>query len=151
MSKFTGVTLRLLGSFALEANVGRPIAISVRSKKARALLAYLAMQPNQQARREALATLLWGDHPDMLARHSLRQCLNALRRDLCLASEILTVDRETVGLRPDLVPVDARTFMSLAGSAGPDDLAQAAVLWQGRFLPDGVVDVEEFSAWHRQI
>ena len=150
MSKFTGVTLRLLGAFALEANVGRPIAIAVRSKKARALLAYLAMQPSQQARREALATLLWGDYPDMLARHSLRQCLISLRRDLCVASEILTVDRETVGLRPDLVTVDARTFVSLAGSAGPDDLAQAAELWQGSLLPDGAVDVEEFSAWHRQ-
>jgi len=150
MSKFTGVTLRLLGAFALEANVGRAIAISVRSKKARALLAYLAMQPNQQARREALATLLWGDHPDMLARHSLRQCLISLRRDLSLASEILTVDRETVGLRPDLVTVDARTFLSLAGSAGPDDLARAAELWQGSLLSDGVMDAEEFSVWHRQ-
>jgi DNA-binding SARP family transcriptional activator/TolB-like protein len=150
MPKFTGVTLRLLGAFALDANVGRPIAISIRSKKARALLAYLAMQPNHHARREALATLLWGDYPDVLARHSLRQCLISLRRDLCLASEILTVDRETVGLRPDLVTVDARTFMSLAGSSGPDDLARAAELWSGSFLADVVVDVEEFSAWHRQ-
>ena len=43
MPKLSHVTLRMLGTFAIEANVGRPIAIAVRSRKARALLAYLAM------------------------------------------------------------------------------------------------------------
>ena len=57
MSKLSHVTLRLLGAFAIEANVGRPIPISVRSRKARALLAYLAMKPDYRARREELATL----------------------------------------------------------------------------------------------
>ena len=67
MSKLSHVTLRLLGAFAIEANVGRPIPISVRSRKARALLAYLAMKPDYRARREELATLFWGDNPDALA------------------------------------------------------------------------------------
>jgi hypothetical protein len=44
MSKLSQVTLRVLGTFAIEANVGRPIALSIRSRKARALLAYLAMK-----------------------------------------------------------------------------------------------------------
>jgi DNA-binding SARP family transcriptional activator len=114
MSKLRNVTLHLLGAFAIDANVGRPISISVRSKKARALLSYLAMKPDYRARREELATLFWGDHPDTLARHSLRQCLIALRRDLCGASEILVVDREAIGLRPQSVAVDARTFMTFA-------------------------------------
>ena len=39
MSKLSHVTLHLLGAFAIEANVGRLIPISVRSRKARALLA----------------------------------------------------------------------------------------------------------------
>ena len=92
MSKLSQVTLRVLGTFAIEANVGRPIALSIRSKKARALLAYLAMKPDYRARREELATLFWGDNPDASARHSLRQCLISLRQDLCLASQILVVD-----------------------------------------------------------
>jgi DNA-binding SARP family transcriptional activator/TolB-like protein len=149
MSKLSHVTLRLLGGFAIEANVGRPIAISVRSRKARALLAYLAMKPDYRARREELATLFWGDNPDALARHSLRQCLISLRQDLCLASEILIVDRETIGLRTQFVSVDARRFMSLARSAAPDELAQAAELWRGAFLPDLALDIEEFDAWRR--
>src|SRR2546430_2963032 len=150
MSKLSHVTLRVLGTFAIEANAGRPIAILVRSRKARALPAYLAMKPDYRARREELATLFWGDNPDSLARHSLRQCLISLRQDLCLASEILLVDREAIGLRAQFVSVDARAFMSLARSAGPDGLAQAAELWRGAFLPDLALDIEEFDSWHRQ-
>src|SRR5580693_5900097 len=98
MSKPTHVTLRLLGPFAIEANVGRPVSIAVRSRKARALLAYLAMQGDYRGTREELATLLWGDGPDQQARHSLRQCLVALRQDLSVTSEVLVLDREAVGL-----------------------------------------------------
>src|SRR5215510_7307668 len=151
MSKLSHVTLRLLGPFAIEANMGgRPFAISVRSRKARALLAYLAMKADYRARREELATLFWRDNPDALARHSLRQCLISLRQDLCLASEILLVDREAIGLRAQFVSVDARRFMSLARSAGADGLTQAAELWQGAFLPDLALDIDEFDSWHRR-
>ena len=146
MSKLSHVTLRLLGAFAIEANVSRPIPISVRSRKARALLAYLAMKPDYRARREELAALFWGDNPDALARHSLRQCLISLRQDLCLASEILMVDREAIGLCAQSVCVDARRFMSLARSAGPDGLTQAAKLWQGAFLPDLALDIDRSPA-----
>src|ERR1700730_2426337 len=149
MSKLSQVTLRLLGTFAIEANVGRSIPISVRSRKARALLAFLAMKPDYRARREELATLFWGDNPDALARHSLRQCLISLRQDLCLASEILVVDREAIGLRTQFVSVDARRFMSLARSAAPDELAQAVELCRGAFLQDLALDIEEFGTWHR--
>src|ERR1700755_2069865 len=103
MSKLSQGTLRVLGTFAIEAHVGRRIALSIRSKKARGLLAYLAMKPDYQATREELATLFWGDNPDARARHSLRQCLISLRRDLCAASEILVADRETIGLCTDRV------------------------------------------------
>jgi DNA-binding SARP family transcriptional activator len=108
------------------------------------------MKPDYRARREELATLFWGDNPDALARHSLRQCLISLRQDLCLASEILMVDREAIGLRAQFLSVDARRFMSLARSAGPNGLTQAAELWQGAFLPDLALDIEEFDTWHRQ-
>ena len=150
MSKLSNVRLRLLGTFAMEANLGRPIAISIRAAKARALLAYLSMKPDFRARREELAALLWGDNPESLARHSLRQCLISLRRDLCLASEILAVDRDTVGLRTELLAVDARGFAALARSDSADELAQAARLWRGAFLPDLVLDIEEFEAWRQR-
>jgi DNA-binding SARP family transcriptional activator/TolB-like protein len=150
MSKLAQISLRLLGAFAVEADVGRPLALSIRSKKARALLAYLAMKPDYRARREELATLLWGDNPDALARQSLRQCLNSLRQDLSVAAEALIVDREAVGLNAQLIGVDARKFLLLARSAAPDELAAAAQLWHGAFLSDLTLDIEEFDAWQRQ-
>ncbi len=150
MSKPTHVTLRLLGPFAIEANVGRPIAIAVRSRKARALLAYLAMQRDYRGTREELATLLWGDGPDQQARHSLRQCLIALRQDLGLGSEILALDREAIWLRAQSVSVDARSFIAFAHSAEPDAPTRAAALWRGAFLPDLTLDIEEFDSWQRR-
>jgi DNA-binding SARP family transcriptional activator/TolB-like protein len=147
MTKLGAVSLHLLGSFAIEADVGRVIPISVRGKKPQALLAYLAMRPDFQAKREELATLFWGDNPDMLARHSLRQCLNSVRGDLCAASEILLVDREVIGLRASLLRVDARAFMSLAASGREPDLVEAATLWRGSFLADLALDTEEFDMW----
>jgi len=127
--------------------VGRPIEISVRAKKARGLLAYLAMKPDYRVRREELATLLWGDSIDASARHSLRQCLISLRQDLSIASEALIVDRDAVGLKPQLVAVDARRFCSLARSCKAGELAEAAAFWHDGFLPDTIMDVEEFDAW----
>jgi DNA-binding SARP family transcriptional activator/TolB-like protein/cytochrome c-type biogenesis protein CcmH/NrfG len=150
MSKPTHVTLRVLGPFAIEANVGRPIPIAVRSRKARALLAYLAMQRDYRGTREELATLLWGDGPDQQARHSLRQCLIALRQDLGLASEILALDREAIWLHAQSVSVDARSFITFAHSAEPDALSRATALWRGAFLPDLTLDIEEFDSWQRQ-
>jgi DNA-binding SARP family transcriptional activator/TolB-like protein len=150
MSKLRRVTLRLLGAFAVEANIGRPIPIAVRSRKARALLAYLAMQADYRARREELATLLWGDNSDALARQSLRQCLISLRQDLRAASEALVVAREAIALQPEVVSVDARTFFALARSATANELAEAAKLWRGSFLPDLALDINEFDAWRAQ-
>jgi len=150
MSRPTHVTLRLLGPFAIEANVGRPIPIAVRSRKARALLAYLAMQRDYRATREELATLLWGDGPDQQARHSLRQCLITLRQDLGLGSEILGLDREAIWLRAQSVSVDARSFIAFAHATEPDALTRAAALWRGTFLPDLTLDIEEFRSWQRQ-
>lgn len=151
MPKLCRTTLRLLGPFAVEANAGRALSVSVRSKKARALLAYLAMKPDGRASREELATLLWGDNPDAQARHSLRQCVMSLRHDLHLAPpEILIMDREAIELREHDLAVDTREFMSLARSARPDELRRAAELWRGAFLADLTLDIEEFDAWRQR-
>ena len=150
MAKLEHVTLRLLGAFGVEADVGRPIALSIRSKKARGLLAYLAMKPDFRARREELATLFWGDNCDASARHSLRQCLISLRQDLSVASDILLVDREAVGLCKQFVAVDAHAFLSLARLDAPDQLSGVAELWHGAFLPELDLDIEEFDEWRRR-
>jgi len=147
MSK-ASTMLRLLGAFTLEVNAGRTLAIALRSRKARALIAYLAMKPDGRASREELATLFWGDTTDAQARHSLRQCVMSLRQDLHLvAADLIDADRDMVELRMDALAVDARELMALAASADADALARAAELWRGPFLADLALDLEEFDAW----
>ncbi|MFN8471197.1 MAG: winged helix-turn-helix domain-containing protein [Anaerolineae bacterium] len=48
--------------------------------RARALLAYLAVEVDRPHRRDNLVALLWPDHPETLARQNLRQDLARLRR-----------------------------------------------------------------------
>ena len=77
-SAMTQLSIRLLGGFHAQLDSGRPLTI--RRKKAQALLAYLALHPGQPRSRDALASLLWSGTADEQARHSLRQSLFALRQ-----------------------------------------------------------------------
>src|SRR6266496_1201877 len=72
--------LRLLGRLELSFDDGTSVRLSTR--KAGALIAYLAMTPAHTASREELATMLWGSCSDQQARQSLRQALVLLRKDL---------------------------------------------------------------------
>ena len=66
--------LHLLGGFDF-AGVGA--AVPVFSRKARAMVAYLALQSSHSQSREKLATLLWGVNSETQARMSLRQAVSS--------------------------------------------------------------------------
>jgi DNA-binding SARP family transcriptional activator len=72
--------LKVLGGFELQTAAGRPLVLP--TKKALALLAYLALHPERPCSRETLTALLWGDTRDQQARHSLRQAVYHIRRAL---------------------------------------------------------------------
>src|SRR6516164_5481841 len=74
------VNFALLGGLRLQTDPGEPVPLS--TKKAGALLAYLALHPGQAQARPKLATLLWGDHSEVQARDSLRNALSLLRKAL---------------------------------------------------------------------
>ncbi|OED49257.1 hypothetical protein AB838_07810 [Rhodobacteraceae bacterium (ex Bugula neritina AB1)] len=57
-------------------------ALTIRSRKALALLAYLGMRPGFSDTRERIAGLLWSESTEGKARSALRQCLRQLRLDL---------------------------------------------------------------------
>src|SRR5262249_41575070 len=124
--------------------------VALRSKKARALLAYLAMKPDWRASREELATLFWGDTTDAQARHSLRQCLLSLRQDLHLASDLFALGRDFVELRAPALSGEAHELAVLAASGEAGDRDRAAELWRGPFLADLALDTEEFDAWRER-
>ena len=91
------LSLSLLGSFAAILD-GQPVT-AFGTDKARALLAYLAVEADRAHRRDALAGLFWPESPQDRARHSLRQALSSLRRslgDADRAEPFLLVERESV-------------------------------------------------------
>jgi len=73
----TGIEIRLLGTPAVLAD-GETRTPD--SRKATALLAYLAMRPDEPTSRDHLAGLLWGESANEQARANLRQALTQLRR-----------------------------------------------------------------------
>lgn len=139
--------LQLLGGFALGLSSGPPDGIVISSKKARALLAYIAMQDPTRISRERLATLLWPDRIDRQARQNLRKCIASLRADLAShADELLLIDGETIGLSGVLV-VDAVLLRKLSNTDRIDELENAATLYRGQFLSDLAMEGEEFRDW----
>src|SRR5258705_5095142 len=121
------IQLRLLGRLTLACS-DEPAPIRLSTRKAGALIAYLAMSPEQTASREQLATLLWGGCTDQQARQSLRQALALLRKDLRW-SHFFSADTAVVRLQAGLWSVDAREFEDLSTSSEPRDLARAADLF----------------------
>ena len=87
---------------------GAPIALPA-SRRARAVLAYLALNPGPQARGQ-LAARFWPDVLDESARASLRVALTELRQALGPAAGYVVATRETVALEGSDLRVDAREF-----------------------------------------
>ena len=73
------LSISILGPLVIESDDCR---LGKVPKKARALLAYLAVQGGKAVSRERLADLLWPYQGSEQARHSLRNCLSELRKAL---------------------------------------------------------------------
>jgi TolB-like protein/DNA-binding SARP family transcriptional activator/Tfp pilus assembly protein PilF len=116
------------------------------NRKARALLAYLAMSAGQAATREQLAALLWSNCSDQQARQSLRQSLLLLRKDLPRA-DFISSNSETVRLQEAQWRVDALEFEELAKSTLPHDLDRAAKMFAGDFAAGFHLEEEGFDEW----
>ena len=95
------LTISLLGPFQVILD-GEPVT-GFATDKARALLAYLAVEADRPHRRDALAGLLWPDQPQRKARQNLRQALSHLRQAIGGQDEttpFLLVSRETIRFNP---------------------------------------------------
>jgi TolB-like protein/DNA-binding SARP family transcriptional activator/Tfp pilus assembly protein PilF len=136
--------LRLLGRLELSIEDGTSVRLSTR--KAGALIAYLATTPGQTASREELATLLWGNCSDQQARQSLRQALLVLRKDL-KQPDFIRSNTDRIAFQPGQWWVDASEFERLTKSSDRIELAQAAGLFAGEFLAGFSLDEESFDEW----
>jgi TolB-like protein/DNA-binding SARP family transcriptional activator len=150
MLELARISLRVLGPFAIIAEGEGSAGLRITSRKGCALLAYVAMHPEERLSREHVATVLWGDRPEANARQCLRQCILSLRHDLGGAvNAVLAIDTDRIGLNAAHVTVDAIEFKRLAQSAVESDLVRAAELYRGEFLSDLILE-ESFDAWARK-
>jgi DNA-binding SARP family transcriptional activator len=137
--------IELLGGFGVLGADAEPCVLPAR--KARALLAYLALPPGRPHAREKLTALLWGDTAESHARQAFRQTLSRLRRALGPSAGVLVDGQDTVALAADRVWVDAAEFQVAASREQPAMLERAAQLYRGDLLEG--LDVEEapFDEW----
>ena len=134
--------LTLLGG--VQARLESGAAVALPTRKAQALLAYLALPPGRAHPRDKLAALLWGDTADEQARASLRQALFALRK--ALPAGALVSEGESLALDTAAVEVDVGTFERRVGEGTPEALA-AAELYQGDLLAGLAVTEAPFEEW----
>ncbi len=138
--------LRLFGGFQARLDSGREVVLP--TKKAKILLARLALPAGQVHSREQLIALLWSERGQAQARASLRQALTALRKALSAAAPPpLLVRGEAVSLDPKALDVDVAAFESLADSAAVEDLERAVALYRGALLDGLTLRDEAFEAW----
>lgn len=140
--------LRLLGAFALVSPAGAGIVVAER--KARAMLAYVALSREHRVSRDTLVDLLWQDSPAAQGRQSLRQVLHRLR-DAMGEPDVLCADKQSVGVDPLRLECDVLAFLGAAQGDGPEDLRRAAALFRVPLLAELDVDAPEFDGWLRSM
>ncbi|MBN2390573.1 MAG: AAA family ATPase [Anaerolineae bacterium] len=151
------LSLLLLGAFQATLD-GEPIT-AFRSAKARALLAYLAVEADRPHRRETLEALLWPEEPDSVAHNNFRNTLSVLRKALgdrdSVDAPFLIVTRETVQFNcTSDCWLDVRAFQKCIAASNPGSqlaeagLLKAAALYRGDFLEGFYVhDSVPFEDW----
>ena len=141
------LTIHLFGHF--QAQLGNTPVSGFKSNKARALLAYLAIDPGHPFARTILTDLLWPDLPGDNANSNLRSVLTNLRKVLEDLSNntnpLLLIDRWSVQLNPAReIECDAAEFKAQI-SAGNQE--KAVFLYKSRLLEGFFAGSPPFDDW----
>ncbi|HYZ22510.1 MAG TPA: BTAD domain-containing putative transcriptional regulator [Rhodopila sp.] len=143
----TRLSISVLGPMRAAAH-GRDVRL--RKRKARALLAYLALTEGGQETRERLVGLLWSETEEDKARSSLRQALHELDEDLRAAGyHGLDRDRLRIMLDQTTIDIDSQQILDMAqaGKVHPRLVEEPFI--SESYLRD-VDDVDPaFSVWAR--
>ncbi|MCK5633514.1 MAG: hypothetical protein KAI06_00415, partial [Anaerolineales bacterium] len=157
------LALKLFSDYKI--NLDEEIVDGIRTNKARALLAYLALEVNRSHRRSVLAEFFWPNKPSGSGRNSLKQALSNIRNSLAdqdSTSPFLLVDREEIQFNSGSnYWIDAQEFAALIKETRThqhqaiqsckrciDRLRQAVNLYQGDFLAQfSLPDSAGFEEW----
>jgi serine/threonine-protein kinase len=136
--------MRLLGGLDLTSATGS-VGSVLRQPKRVALLAFLASgMATGLRRRDTLLGIFWPDSAGESGRHSLRQALYVLRRELG-PDVLVTRGDEEVGLSPAAIYCDAADFRRLVGEGRA---GEAMERYEGDLLPGFYLDdAPEFERW----
>ena len=142
------LAIRCLGGFEARVASGSPLDFPTR--RAKALLAYLARHPGRRASRERLGELLWGACSDERARINVRQTLMLARKTLShSACPCIVSDGDALYLDPNHAEVDVADFDELCRERSPGALERAGELYRGEFLEGFALNEEAYEEWLR--
>ena len=105
--------VRCLGHFRLEDAAGNQLQF--RTRKARAMLAVLAMHGRPMSR-DALADLMWSDRGEAQARASLRQTIFELQHMRSYGHSLLAPGRDDVSVARDVLVTDLELIRRAASN-----------------------------------
>ena len=139
------LSVSLVGRLGVRFN-GR--VIELRTRKAGAVLSYLALSEAKQESRERLVGLLWSRSDEERARASLRQVVRELRSLLEEAGyEGFVAERLTIGIDVGRIEVDIESVIQLAESGRVHPLLLDTPQLDGRLL-EGMDDLDpSFRVW----
>lgn len=141
------LVVRCLGRFRLEDQHGNQLQL--RTRKARALLAALALGSKAMAR-DRLADLLWSDRGEAQARSSLRQTIFELQHFESAGAPILAAGRDDLAVRQDQLVTDTQLIRCAAVEGDwPRLLSLLGECEQGLLNDLDGLD-PEFDDWLRQ-
>ena len=139
------LSVSLVGRLGVRFN-GRPIEL--RTRKAGAVLGYLALSEAKQESRERLVGLLWSRSDEEKARASLRQVVRELRSMLDEAGyDGFVAERLMIGLDVGRIEVDIESVIQLAEGGRVHPLLLDTPQLDGRIL-EGMDDLDpSFRVW----
>ena len=127
-------------------NDGRSVAIV--SKRARALIGYIALREGVEISRSVITGLLWGERSEGQARASLRQVLSELRGALngSLQHSIIAT-RDTVSWALGSAWIDAKVVEASADTGNANLLREATELVGGELMEGLAIGEAGFEQW----
>lgn len=134
--------LQVLGPLEMCWSDGEPLNLT--NRKARALLAYLAVEHGRPHARGRLAGMLWGETGDERARHNLRQSLSAVRRT---CGPVIASQGDTLELDKACCSADVVEFERLAAMDTPKELQQCLDLYRGELAEDLDIHEPVYDEW----
>ena len=127
--------IRLLGTFEIR---DKHKSISISSRPAQSLFAYLLLNAGASHRREKLAGMLWPDSLEETARDNLRHALWRVRKALESDSSARYLQSDDSSIRFDTSSeywLDAEELEKVSATASTEELLTVLSAYQGELLP----------------